>query len=122
MIDSIMALYVLGIGLLLLSSCLRIFVNFDYHLYYGDDEVSLRQLRLLYVLSEDVVLSQGNISFDYFGNQMNIAKKEDKVILSPGYQVLYDKIERFVFVEEHSCLYVVYNHVNQKGVKHIVGC
>lgn len=121
-VDTLLGLLVTSVAILLFTAYLQVFVKFDYRMFYGEDRIHLHQLQLMYVLSNKKEVVGGSLHMDYLDEVITIAKREDKVIITPGYQVLYNDIESFRFIKRDRCLYVEYQHYKQKEVKSIVGC
>lgn len=122
LIETIVGLLVVSVSVLLISGYLHLVCNVDYDFHYGEDEVSIRQLRLIYVLSSSVTLDNQHVCFDYMNNELCLYQKEDKLILTHGYQVFMKDLKSITFYNNDSCLYLQYQHINQIEEKRVIGC
>lgn len=122
LIEAIIALLVTSISIVLISSYLQLVSKSNYAFYYGEDEVSIRQLRLIYMLSSSVTSDEKQVCFDYMGDQMCLYVKDQKLILTPGYQVFLKDLKRLEFYQYENCLYVRYQHDKQMEEERVIGC
>lgn len=122
LIETILGLLVVSISVLLISGYLQLVSKIDYDFHYGEDEVSIRQLRLIYVLSSSITIDDQRVCFDYMNNELCLYQKDDKLILTPGYQVFMKDLKSVIFSRYDNCLYLQYHHKNQTEEKRVIGC
>lgn len=122
LIETILGLLVVSISVLLISGYLQLVSKVDYDFHYGEDEVSVRQLRLIYVLSSSITIDSQQVCFDYMNNELCLYQKDDKLILTPGYQVFIKDLNSISFYHNDNCLYLQYQHKNQMEEKRVIGC
>ena len=122
LIEAILGLLIVSIAILMISGYLQLVHKVDYELYYGEDEVSTRQLRLIYVLSSFVNVSDQQVCFAYLNGELCLYQKDDKLILTPGYQVFMKDLKAINFQYYDNCLYLNYQHKNQAETRRVIGC
>ncbi|WP_277489570.1 MULTISPECIES: hypothetical protein [unclassified Breznakia] len=120
--ETLVAFVIVGVSITLLQSGLMMVKNFNFDFYVGEDEVSIRQMRLLYILSSTHQIENNELVITYFGDELRFRKYNDNMILSPGYQVFFQKIDTYDFEEIGDCIYVKYRHIDEKEKKQIIGC
>lgn len=121
MIEVIISLMITSICIVLLSMILKIVVSRDYSLYTADDESSIHQMRLLFVLSKDYQINDEMLYFRYLNKDMYFNFTNRKLILEDGYQVFFDKVDNAYFVLKDHCYYFHYQRGNQKKDR-VIGC
>lgn len=121
MIEIIISLMISSICILLLSMLLKIVVGYDYSLYIADDESSIHQMRLLFVLSKDYEINNNMLHFRYLSKDMHFNLTNGKLILEDGYQVFFDHLVNAYFDVDNQCYYFRYQRGNQRKDR-VIGC
>lgn len=121
MIEVIFSLMITSICILLLSAILKIVVSRNYYLYTADDESSIHQMRLLFVLGKDYQLNDEMLYFRYLNKDMHFSFTNRKLILGDGYQVFFDDIDNAWFITKDHCYYFNYQRGNQRKDR-VIGC
>lgn len=121
MIEVIISLMITSICVLLLSMMLKIVVNRDYSLYTADDESSIHQMRLLFVLSKDYQINDDMLYFRYLSKDMHFNFTNRKLILEDGYQVFFNHLDNAYFSVRNHCYYFNYQRGNQIKDR-VIGC
>ena len=107
LIETLIALNVIAISLLLLNSSLTVLNKTDRKMYKSLDEIGINQLRLLLALSKDLKADIDKLTFKYKNEEMKLKQYKDKLILTPGYQVFLGNINS-VYFKTDTCVYLVY--------------
>ena len=81
------------------------FKNFDTNLR---DMLAIENLKRRMTLIEDVIYDNNSIEFKRFDKVWNLNYKNNKLYLSPGYQLYLDNIDSLHFEIDHNSLYINY--------------
>lgn len=122
LVETIISLIVVSFALLLLTMCLTLMKNSNRKMYDGEDEVAIRQIRLLYALGEKIRVENEMLMFEYYGEEMYFTFYKNNLVLKDGFQVFFKELSNIHFFEEDSCIYVQFLHIDQKEQKRIIGC
>lgn len=93
---------------------LRNMMEFRYEIM---DEISAMQLRRVLLLSEDLIVSEASISFDYQERQMALSRTNRNIIMTPGTQIYFPDCDSFHFVCEGELLWIVYERDGRENRK-----
>lgn len=122
LVETIVSLIVVSVSLLLLTMCLSLMKNSNKKMFNGEDEIAVRQIRLLYALSEKIVVNDKMMEFEYYGEEMHFVFTKNNLILKNGYQVFLKELSNVMFYKEDSCVYIQFSHIDQKKQDRIIGC
>ena len=121
MLEALFSLLIVSILLSLLLMYLQGLRRMDTSMYDGEDDISISQLRLIYVLS-DACYADGSLYLSYYDKDMQISLQKDRLIMQPGYQVFLQYVDDAYFTQREECIYLVYKHKNQEVKERIIGC
>lgn len=121
MIETVFALMITSFGILLFSLIIQAAMKQTLLLHSGDDERSIHQMRMLFVLSKDYEIYGDMLYFHYQDKDMNFHFDKDKLILEDGYQVFFNDLQAASFTKEDHCYYFHYLRNNEKR-KRVIGC
>lgn len=121
MIEVIISLMITTICITLLSMMLKTIVSRDFLLYTADDESSIHQMRLLFVLSKDFEIHDDMLSFHYLDKDMQFNFSNNKLILEEGYQIFFMDLDSASFHKSNHCYYFRYCR-NKKNKERVIGC
>ncbi|WP_134169222.1 hypothetical protein [Breznakia blatticola] len=121
MLEALFSLLIVSILLSLLLMYLQGLRRMDTSLYDGEDDISISQLRLIYVLS-DTCYADGSLYLSYYDKDMQVSLQKDRLIMQPGYQVFLQDVDDAYFTQREECIYLVYKHKKQEIKERIIGC
>ncbi|OCN05017.1 hypothetical protein A4S06_09615 [Erysipelotrichaceae bacterium MTC7] len=121
LLEALVSLLIVSILVSLVLVYLQSFRKMDTRLYEGEDDISISQLRLIYVLSEDVQ-ANGELTLTYFERESHLQLQKDRLVMQPGYQVFLQDLDDAYFEQREECIYLVYQHKKQKPKERIIGC
>ena len=110
------AILALFIVILIIPISTRTFITVS-KLNYDHDEVSneigLLQLRRILLISYDLNNYGNSLEFIYEGNNYHLEEINNRLVLSPGYQMFLNDVSDINFYEEGSAVYLEYTFGNK---------
>ena len=79
-----------------------------------NDEIALNDLRNILLLGYDIELSDTEINFIYKNDEYNLSLTNNRLVLSPGYQMFLNDVDDLRFEEKNNCVYVLYQRGNKE--------
>lgn len=112
MIEALLALTILCFSFTLLSSSLPVLKSMIQIRFAIEDEIALRQLRRLLLLSEDIQMNTYDLTFWYQDNWYSLIQDKDRLIRKEGYMIYMEGLEYIEFKEKGNCIYLYYEKEN----------
>lgn len=104
LIAMLIALSLLPIAFSVVSYSLKL----DFSYTEISNELALIQLRRILLIAYDQVVNNDSIEFKYHGEDYTLRVIDDRLVLSPGYQMFLDKSNDISFYEDDSAVYLCY--------------
>lgn len=86
-----------------------------------EDEIGLRQVRRVLLLSDSIITTDHVLYFYYLGEDTTLELEDDKLIKRDGYVLYLDHLDKSYFSENDSCIYLNYEKEN-KTYKRLLVC
>ncbi|MEG0313838.1 MAG: type II secretion system protein [Erysipelotrichaceae bacterium] len=120
-IEVIISLACLSLMIILLIKSLSIIKAIKIDQSLITNELAINEMRLIYAYSNEHDLSDDEYNFKYLDNIMHYYLDENKLVLTPGYQILLTNIDNFEFIKNDNCIYIDYYYKDE--LKHVLlGC
>ena len=79
-----------------------------------NDELALLDLRRKLLIAYDVKNNGNSLSFIYDNDDFELSLINNRLVLTPGYQMFLDDIDYIDFVEEGNSIYIRYERKNKE--------
>lgn len=79
-----------------------------------NDELALLDLRRKLLIVYDVKNNGNSLSFIYDNDDFELSLINNRLVLTPGYQMFLDDIDYIDFVEEENSIYIRYGRKNKE--------
>lgn len=79
-----------------------------------NDELALLDLRRKLLIAYDVKNNGNSLSFIYDNDDFELSLINNRLVLTPGYQMFLDDIDYIEFVEEGNSIYIRYGRKNKE--------
>lgn len=76
------------------------------------DEIALSQLRHILNVSTNYEVQGHALAFDYHDDRCTLEQINDHLILKPGTQIFFSRIDQASFFEQNACIYIQYERKN----------
>lgn len=113
---SLRAILALLIVMLIIPLASQIVVNVSKLKFDHDDasnEIALLQLRRIMLISYDLENYGSYLEFLYHGKTYTLELLNNRLVLSPGYQMFLDDIDEIYFKEEGNTIFIEYERKGQ---------
>ncbi|MEG0824100.1 MAG: type II secretion system protein [Erysipelotrichaceae bacterium] len=121
MIEVIISLATLSLMIILLIKSLSIIKVIKVDESLISNELGINEMRLIYAYSNEHDIVNDEYNFNYLDKPMYYYQDENKLTLTPGYQVLLTNIDSIEFKKTNNCIYIDYYYKDE--LKHaLLGC
>ena len=123
-IRNIIAVYILLISLPIALAILNLSSKLTFNYYDLQDEISIRQLRRIILLSYDLEFDEKELSFIYHNKNFRLSNINNNLVLSEGYQLIIPKVDEYEFYLEGNILKLKYErdkHIYEKTLSQYPG-
>lgn len=114
MIEVLIALLGASLCALLCAQIARLVAHYPLDDYRVEDEIALKQLRLLLAQSEIQNVTADRLTFNYHGEQFRLIQYEDKLVKRKGFEVFMQDLDTMQFHREHACIFLDYQRDHQQ--------
>lgn len=111
--DYLITLLLMSVSLSIIVSVFSIIIKYDFFNELVQDEIMIYQLRRDLLISYNYNMSNNCLSFEKNGKKWKLYYVNNKLILTPGVQVILDNIETLEFSIENDFLYLNYIRNNK---------
>lgn len=73
-----------------------------------NDELALVDLRRILLLSYDLDFNQNELNFIYQNKNYNLSIVNNRLVLSPGYQMFLNDVDYLSFFKKDGCIFITY--------------
>lgn len=121
LLETLIAVYIISITMLLLTSSLGILkqVNKDERL--SDDAIAIHQLRLLLVASKNIEIMENELSFEINSEIFYLQFDRNRLVKRKGYEIYLEFVDELHFYEEGECQGIEWKR-NKKANYAILAC
>lgn len=95
-----------------------VFINACVHIMHlrttQQDQMAILQLRQILAISSDVEIEDNRLSLIYEHEEIEIKFDRNRIVRTPGYEILMEKVDEVEFYEEDDEIYLVYKKENQE--------
>lgn len=110
---AILALIITLCILPLCVSSFRMVSNIEFNYDEVNDELALNDLRRILLLAYDLDIKGYELDFVYQGKDYCLSLNNNRLVLSPGYQMFLNDVDVLSFKERHGCVFVRYERKNK---------
>lgn len=108
LIEALLALFIFSLTTLLISASLPVLKKSFEIRFLIEDEIGLRQIRRVLLLSDSVICDSQALYFYYLGEDASLEIDGDRVVKRNGYVIYLDDLENAHFSEKDHCIYLNY--------------
>ncbi len=113
LIDYLLLIFILMISLTMMMNIFMIMDNYSFLNQKVQDEIMLYQLRKIMVTSNEFEINNSMLAFDFDNKRWELYHTNNKVILAPGVQVVFDDIDEVYFKHENNLIYICFKRNGQ---------
>lgn len=103
LLETLLALYIISITMLLLTSSLGILKQMNKDHRYSDDAIAIHQIRILLATSKNIQILENELSFDLQSDTFYLQFDRNRLIKRKGYEIYLEDVEELHFYEEGEC-------------------
>lgn len=116
----LISIMIISILLPISISCIQLLQNKETITQNIQDEIALRQLRQILLLSYDISYNEDVLTFTYQQKQWELYYRNQHLVLTPGTQIFITEIEQASFFETNECIYLVYQREGETFEKILI--
>ena len=121
MIEALFSLMILSFSFVLLAIGLPSLHKVTAVRYPVEEEIALRQIRRMLLLSEDIQCSGTQLDFWYQDDWFTLLLDGNRLVRVDGYLIYMENIDSLEFREKKGCIYLYYEK-NQKAKERLLVC
>lgn len=108
MIEVLLALLGTSLCAMLCFQIARLIHQYQIDNYRAEDEIALKQVRIMLAQSEILDVQPDALSFYYHEDSFRLVRYENKLVKRKGFEVLLQDIDSARFYRENTCVFLQY--------------
>lgn len=104
LLEVLVSLFILSIGILLLSSCIKIMKGLTMQNYASEDQIAVLQLRILLAKGDHMQILGKELHFEIAQNKQWLQLHNHRLVKRDGYEIFLKDIDDIAFIEERGCI------------------
>ena len=117
LIALLITLSILPLAVSIMAYCASLKQNYN----LVNSEIALMDLRRIMLISYDLCVNDNQLDFIYHNEEYHLVYVNDKLILTPGTQIILNNIKEASFYEKNDSIYLRYIDDDNKEYKRNIG-
>lgn len=81
---------------------------------FSDDKIQIHQIRLILACSKNIIVSTNCITCDYLDENIELKFHHNRVVKTPGYEILLENLDQAYFSENNNYIYLHWRRDNHE--------
>lgn len=112
LIEVIFSLSIISLSIVLCSKTLPLILKMSEKNYVAEDRISITQLRKMLILGMKHEVKAGSISYVYKQETFEIGFTDDRLVKTPGYEIIMNNLDEAIFYDKDDCIYLKWERKN----------
>lgn len=122
-VEVLLSLWIVSFSMLLLSSVLPSVSNLTKPDSFIQEQIGLRQLRHILLLSENVSVTDDSLNGWLFNEEYTLKYDRNRLVKTPGYEIMLIDLASAGFMTKGECIYLAYQKNNEtKSNERLLTC
>lgn len=122
-VEVLLSLWIISFSMLLLSSVLPSISKLTESDSFIQEQIGLRQLRHILLLSENVYIADDSLIGWLFNEEYELKYDRNRLVKTPGYEIMLIDLASASFIAKGECIYLAYQKNNEtKNKERLLFC
>lgn len=120
LVEVVLSLSIISLSIVLCTKTLPLMMKMSEKNYLAEDRISITQLRKMLVLGMKHEVVHKSVSYVYKQETFQIEFKDNRLVKTPGYEIVMTDLDDAYFYEKDDCIWYVWERKNRQKEKMVM--